>query len=113
MEDDAGGDDKPGISEEPGVVNGENPTGLLVRHTDASLVLLVARGTGKAVVRAIRVTAITGLVTLHAPEGALSINTELVFGAGLAEDALIYVHAAVLCVHAVALLALSASLGSW
>ena len=42
VEDDAGGDNEAGVGEEPGVVYGEYPTGLLVADADIVLVLLVA-----------------------------------------------------------------------
>lgn len=40
VENDAGGDDEAGVREVPCVVNGENPTGILVSHTNVILPLL-------------------------------------------------------------------------
>ena len=51
VENDAGGNDEAGIREVPCVVNGENPTGILVRHTHIILPLLETLRTLKAIVR--------------------------------------------------------------
>ena len=57
----AGGDDEAGICEVPCVVNGENPTSILVSHTNVILPLLESLSALKAVVRPIRFAALTSL----------------------------------------------------
>lgn len=61
VENDAGGDDEAGVREVPCVVNGENPTGILVSHTNVILPLLESLSALKAVVRPIRFAALTSL----------------------------------------------------
>ena len=61
VEDDAGGDHEAGVGEEPGVVYGEYPTGLLVADADVVLVLLVALRTLQAVIWTVTVTTLATL----------------------------------------------------
>ena len=57
----AGGDDETGIREVPCVVNGENPTSILVRHTHIILSLLESLRAFKAIVWPVRFAPIASL----------------------------------------------------
>ena len=61
VKNDAGGNDEASIREVPCVVNGENPTGILVRHTHVILPLLETLRTLKTIVWPVRFAAIASL----------------------------------------------------
>jgi len=112
VENDAGGDDEAGVREVPCVVNGENPTGILVSHTNVILPLLESLSALKAIVRPIRFAALTSLITVHALERAFSVDAKLVLPLALLPHlALVDVQTSVLSVHIEATLARSAALG--
>jgi len=104
VEDDAGGHHQARVREEPRVVDVEQFPfiGSLVRHTEVVLERISLRAL-EAVVRAVRVAAVTGLITIDTSVATLIIDTKFPLGTGLVYDALISVHAAVLRVHDVSL----------
>jgi len=86
--------------------------GLLVLDADALLVLEPVR-TLHAVVRPVRGTAGTRLITGETSEGALRVDAELVRGARPAHNTLVEVRTTVFSVHLVACSALHATFWSW